>query len=87
MDEIKTDAERILKDAVTLLSKVNRNQASNPEIEVVLRDIIGVCQKLLSDEQDALKRISMDFQRLFGNQKKAESALERAGLDFKKLFS
>ena len=86
MDDIKSDAENAIKEAIALLSKVHSNNASNVEIEAVLKSIITMCRKILADEQSALKRIGIDVSELFGEQRKAQESLQRIGLDFRALF-
>jgi len=86
MDKIKKDAERILRDALFLLTKVREGKVQNSEIEPVLRDIINVCQNLLADEKDALKRVGLDMQRLFQGEEETRNAMERIGFDIKKMF-
>ena len=86
MPTINEDAEKIMKESILLLKKLNEGKLSKDEVELLLRDIIHTCKQLLSDEQEALKRIGMHLQEIFGDERKAQTGLGRLGLDFKELF-
>ena len=83
---IKEDAEKILKDAVFLYTKIKEKNISNEEILAMLRHIIGLTNTILSDDKEAMKRIGIDLKKLFGDEEKTKGALQHLGIDFQKLF-
>ena len=86
MPAITADTEKIMREAIIILDLIKKNEIDKNQIELLLRDIVETCRKLLSEESGALQRIGMDLQEIFGGEERASNALKRLGIDFRKLF-
>ena len=87
MTTIKEDAEKILKDAVLLHTKIEEKGISNKEVLLMLKDIIRLAHKILSEDDEALNRVLIDLTRVFKSEERTKEKIRSVGLDLQKVFS
>lgn len=84
---IEEDAEKILKDAIFLHTKVEEKGISNEEISEMLKDIISLSNKILSEDREAMRRVLADLTRVFRSEEQTKKKLRSVGLDLQKVFN
>jgi len=89
MENIEQSIDRILKLALQLLAEIRKKPAQEEgmqEMYLMVSEIIRTCHQIQNFDKEALRRIGVDLEALFGDIEKARGALRRVGVDTKAIF-